>query len=98
MGEVTEKTKANAREQAWRIHGACLGLAATLDANGLDASPAEKAARALQKLAEDVQERKDKAAQAKAEYHAAVQPPMAESPELEALRREVSELRAQLGR
>jgi len=100
MGKVTDKTRAIAREQAWRLHGALLGLVVQLEANGLDlyAADVKKAVKAVAKIASEVQAKKDESARKKAEYHASVQAPLVDTSEVDALRREIAELRAQVGR
>jgi len=93
MAQPTEKTRWNSKVEAWQVHNALTGLLARFKANELDGAPVEKALKALAPLAKEVQDVRDAALQAKAEYHQSVSP---HGDAMESLRKENEALRARL--
>lgn len=93
MAQPTEKTRWNAKVEAWGIHGALTGLVTRFQANDLDTGALEKALKALAGLAKEVQDRQDAELQRKAEYHQSLIPG---GGEMDALRKENEELKRRL--
>ena len=92
-GQVTEKSKFAAKQEAARLFGDLNGLADRLAANELDPAPAKKAAKALVDFVTEVQKVKDAEA-ARADAQAVAHG--VSGGDLDYLRRENEELKRQL--
>ena len=96
-GAPTEKTRWACKVTAHRLHGELEGFAINLKENGFDTKPATDAAKALWKIASEVDEKNSRERAAKQAYRDSFNVThVASTEDFDKLKRENEELKARL--